>query len=221
MNAACRVNSKPFYCAGSHGIYGYMFADLIQHAFSYERDPSNTALKPGDAETTTRTIIDVKRVDTAEKKKELVTKQEIYQPLILVNSAPLPDEIRTKPRRLRAVSPLLPCLRALWDFETMNGGSGPRIDSGEDIRQMTILVTQKVQELQLPGGHVASEFLRTFLQNAYAELAPTSAFIGAALAQDVINVLGGKQQPCQNLMLFNGEDGKAEVLALVPLMTMT
>ena len=193
-----------------------MFADLIQHMFSYERDPSNSALKPGDAETPTRSIVNVTRVDSAEKKKELVTKREVYQPLILVNSAPLPAEIRATPRRLRAVPPLLPCLRALWDFETLHGGAGPRIDSGEDLKQLTILTTEKTKDLQLPGGHVKSEFLRMFAQNAYAELAATSAFIGAALAQDVINVLGGKQQPCQNMVLFDGEEGRAEVMALVP-----
>lgn len=210
------MKNKPFYCSGSHGVYGFMFADLIQHNFSYERDPSNTVLKAGDAETTTRTLVDVKRVDTAEKKRELVTKREVYQPLILVNSAPLPAEVRSTPRRMRAVPPLLPCLRALWEFENMNGGAGPSTETPADLANFTRLVKQSSDELQLPPGHVKSEFLRMFTQNAYHELAPTSAFIGAALAQDVINVLGGKQQPCQNFMLFDGEEGKAEILALVP-----
>ncbi|KAL9083765.1 MAG: hypothetical protein Q9159_005604 [Coniocarpon cinnabarinum] len=220
VNDATRINQTRFYCAGSHGVYGYMFADLIQHTFSYERDPSNSLLKPGDAETPTRVIVDVKRVDTAEKRKELVTKREIYQPLRLINLAPLPADILSKPRRLRAISPLLPCLRALWEFESLHEGARkdarPSIDSSGDLGTLSILVNDKVKELQLPGGHVNSDFMRTFVQNAYAELAPTSAFIGAALSQDAINVLGGKQQPCQNLMLFNGEGGKAEVLALVP-----
>ena len=216
LNAACRISNKPFYCAGSHGLYGYMFADLIMHSFSIEREPSNNPVKPGSAETTTRSIIGVTRVKDTDKVKELVTKQEIYQPLLLANQAPLPAAIKASSRRMRAVPSMLPCLRALWEFEAAHNDAGVQVDEPEHLKEFTALATNKSRELQLPLDHLKSEFLRTFLANAYLELAPTSAFLGAALAQDVINVLGGREQPCQNFVLFDGEDGRAECLALVP-----
>ena len=218
LNTACRFSQKPFYCGGSHGLYGYMFADLIQHTFSIEREPSNMSIAQGTAETPTRTIVSVMRVDKGDQKKELVTKTEMYQPLILVNMAPLPAAVKSSRRRMKAVPPLLPCLRALWEFENNHQGVGPLNDNQDDIKEFTTFAMQKSTELGL-HENLKGEFLRSFLQCAYQELAPTSAFVGAALAQDVINVLGGREQPCQNIMLFDGEEGRAEFLPLVPEVT--
>lgn len=45
------------------------------------------------------------------------------------------------------------------------------------------------------------------------------AVLGAQVAQDVINVLGGREQPVQNMMLFDGEASVAPVYALYPIVT--
>ncbi|KAF3044401.1 hypothetical protein E8E12_010270 [Didymella heteroderae] len=44
-----------------------------------------------------------------------------------------------------------------------------------------------------------------------------TAFLGGQLAQDVINVLGQREQPIQNLMLFDGEESAGPVYALHPI----
>ena len=44
-----------------------------------------------------------------------------------------------------------------------------------------------------------------------------TAFLGGQLAQDVINVLGQREQPIQNFLLFDGEDSKGPVYALHPI----
>lgn len=216
INTHCRLEKKRFYCAGSHGLYGYMFADLISHTFSIEREPSNVPVKEGTAETPTRSIVSVMRIEDGGPKKELITKREMYQPLVLANTAPLPEAIKASPRRMKAVPPLLPCLRGLWDFETANNGAGPDVNSQNDIALFTQLATESSRQLQLPLELLKADFLRSFLSNAYLEIAPTSSFIGSALAQDVINVLGGREQPCQNTVLFDGEAGRAECYAFVP-----
>ena len=114
------------------------------------------------------------------------------------------------------MTPLLPCLRALWEFEATTGGHGPSQGSQTDLVSFTKTATAKSQELRLPYDALKSDFLRSFLQGIYSECAPTTAFLGGALAQDVINVVGRKEQPVQNMMFFDGEDSKAEVLSLVP-----
>ena len=43
INAASRVAQRPFYAAGIHGFYGYIFADLFGHEFVVEREKSNVA----------------------------------------------------------------------------------------------------------------------------------------------------------------------------------
>ncbi|KAI4206082.1 MAG: hypothetical protein LQ348_001082 [Seirophora lacunosa] len=215
INAACRFVNKPFYAAGSHGMYGFIFADLITHDFVIEREKSNlpTALK---AETMTRSIIATNAKEENGKQVEMVTKREIYSPINLANTSPLQAEQLSSRRRKLQVSPLLTCLRALWEFQALRQQSLPT-HSHPDLELFTKLATEKHKELQLPPETLRSEFLRSFLQNVGSEIAPVTAFLGGQVAQDVINVLGQREQPIQNFLLFDSEDSKGPVYALHPI----
>lgn len=215
INAACRFVNKPFYAAGSHGMYGFIFADLITHDFVVEREKSNlpTALK---AETMTRSIIAINAKEENGKQVEMVTKREIYSPINLANTSPLQAEQLSSRRRKLQVSPLLTCLRALWEFQALRQQSLPT-HSHPDLELFTKLATEKHKELQLPPETLRSEFLRSFLQNVGSEIAPVTAFLGGQVAQDVINVLGQREQPIQNFLLFDSEDSKGPVYALHPI----
>lgn len=216
INAACRFANRPFYAAGLHGFYGYIFADLISHDFVIEREQSN--VPPKTQETPTRSIVNIttKKKDKKEEKTvELITKRETYSPLILANTSPLPDEYTRLPRRRKQVTPLLTCLRALWEFEKLSGGRRPTF-SHADLELFTKIARESHQELQLDMASLDSAFLRTFLQNLGCELAPVSAFLGGSLAQDVINVLSAREQPLQNMLLFDAEKGVGPIYALHP-----
>jgi len=217
INAAARLSHRPFYAAGSHGMYGFAFADLISHTFTISRSRSNVALLPGASESATRSIISVSYTrDSSGNETELVTKRETYQPLILANTSPLAPEILASRRRLRNVSPLLPCLRALWAFEK-SAGHPPHTAASVDLSLFTRLATDASRQLCLPAETLRSDFLRSFLQNIYLELPPVAAALGAQVAQDVINVLGGREQPVQNMLLFDGDACSAPVYALSPI----
>ncbi|KAJ5150468.1 uncharacterized protein N7500_010657 [Penicillium coprophilum] len=217
VNAACRLANRPFYAAGLHGFYGYAFADLISHDFVIERNKSN--MPP---QTPTRSIINIttkKEQNDANKKEpnkviELVTKREVYSPLILANTSPLPEEYTRLPRRRKQVTPLLSCLRALWEFEKLLGHR-PTF-THEDLELFTKLSRDRHQELKLEPLTLDSVFLRTFLQNLGSELSPVAAFLGGALAQDVINVLSAREQPLQNMLLFDGEKTIGPIYSLHP-----
>ena len=212
INIAARVALRPFYAAGMHGFYGYIFADLIAHEFVIEREKSNreTAIA---AETLTRSIVSVTtRKENTGKTTEIVKKAEMYCPLLLANTAPLPVEITSNRRKLKSVSPLLPCLRALFDFQRESGRL-PDVNK-EDITRFTELVKQKTAELALPLDTLSGEFLKSFIQNIGAELNPTAAFVGGRLSEDVLNVLGNKEQPIQNFALFDGESVEGRILSL-------
>ena len=43
-----------------------------------------------------------------------------------------------------------------------------------------------------------------------------AAFVGGMLAQDVINVLGHREQPLQNFMLFDGDTCDGPIYAMHP-----
>ncbi|KAL8953237.1 MAG: hypothetical protein Q9222_000890 [Ikaeria aurantiellina] len=212
INASCRFVNKPFYAAGSHGFYGFVFADLIAHDYVIEREKSNVPTKV-QAETMTRSVVAASTKKENGKQIEMVTKREIYSPINLANTSPLqPEQIGSRRRALQ-VSPLLTCLRALWEFQTLAGRSFPT-HSREDLELFTRLATEKHKELQLPPETLRSEFLRSFLQNVGSEIAPVTAFLGGQLAQDVINVLGQREQPIQNFLLFDSDESKGPIYAL-------
>ncbi|KAL9031570.1 MAG: hypothetical protein Q9196_000418 [Gyalolechia fulgens] len=215
INAACRFVNVPFYAAGSHGMYGFVFADLITHDYVIEREKSNlpTELK---AETMTRSIVATHTKEENGKQIEMVTKREIYSPINLANTSPLQPEHLSSRRRKLQVPPLLTCLRALWEFQSLARRSIPT-HSHADLELFTKLATEKHKELQLPAETLRSEFLRSFLQNAGSEISPVTAFLGGQLAQDVINVLGQREQPIQNFLLFDSEESKGPVYALHPI----
>ncbi|KAF2841698.1 hypothetical protein M501DRAFT_929436 [Patellaria atrata CBS 101060] len=214
INAACRVFNRPFYAAGAHGFYGYIFSDLIDHTFVIERELSN---RPTQliAESATRRIIRTKTKKENGKNVEMVTKQELFSPLQLANTSSLPPEILKSRRKLRQVSPLLPCFRALWEFQSLTARSPSH--SQTDLQMFTTSATEKTKELQLPPETLRADFLRSFLQNLDSELAPVTAFLGGELAQDIINVLGKREQPIQNLLLFDGEMSVGPVYPLHPI----
>ncbi|KAJ2901029.1 putative sumo activating enzyme protein [Zalerion maritima] len=237
INTATRSKGTPFYCSGVHGMYGYIFADLVEHSFVVERESSNKAVLPGRKESRTCTVVSVQRKkDTSlssstsapesdgttagnnsnlSKNIELVTFHELYSTFLLSDAAKLPPEITSRRNRLRSVSPALPCLRALFEFAELNDGALPDKSSRQDIESFIRLSTRKKQALGLPQ-EMTSDFLRNFLQGVGTEVSPVSAILGGQLAQDVINVLGGTQQPIQNMLVYDGNKMEAPVYSLHP-----
>lgn len=229
INTATRLNNRPFYAASSHGLYGFLFADLIEHDFVISRTKSNMPTPLG-AETRTRSILSITPQPGNEAAKtELVAKRELYSTWYLASGAcsHLAPEILRSPRRRRVVSPLLSCFRALWEFAALHGGLPPLTDNHAHLAQFTLLCGEQHKALGLPVETLRSEVLRSFLQNignghgggpvvGASEVAPVAAVLGGQLAQDVINVLGGTQQPIQNFVIFDGEAMEAEVYALHP-----
>lgn len=214
INAACRISNRRFYAAGLHGLYGYIFADLICHDFVIEREKSNVV--PQLQETPTRSIINITTKRENDKVVEMVTKREQYSPLLLANTSPLPEEFTRVARKRKNVTPLLSCLRALWEFQRTSNGKMPSF-SRVELEMFTRLVNERHRELQLDINTIDASFLRSFLENLGCELSPVAAFVGGSLAQDVINVLSAREQPLQNLLLFDGERNVSPIYPLHPI----
>ncbi|ORY70079.1 uncharacterized protein BCR38DRAFT_361630 [Pseudomassariella vexata] len=214
INTATRLHGKQFYAAASHGFYGYIFCDLIEHDYVLQRTKGNVATKIGQ-ETRTRSVIDVKTKKEGDKTIEMVTKRELYSTWDLASDTSLlPAEYQNAKRRLKAVTPALSCLRALWGFQTLQNRNPGH--NRQDLEFFTKSATHCHQVLGLPTETLRSEFLRSFLQNIGSEIAPVTAILGGQLAQDVINVLGQNQQPIQNMVVFDGNTMQAEMYPLHP-----
>lgn len=48
------------------------------------------------------------------------------------------------------------------------------------------------------------------------EFPATTAILGGLVGQDILNTLGGKQEPLYNFMIFDGESGAGEPYLLQP-----
>ena len=213
INIACRLQGKPFYASSSFGLYGFIFADLVQHTFVISREKSNVETKLGP-QTPTQSIINVTTSRGSDgKTTEQVTKLETYTPINLANTSPLTPWHLASRRRKFMVSPILACIRALWEYQSLTNTLLPSHQNA-DLQLFTTLANEKHKELQLPKETLRADVLRSFIQNLGAEISPVCAFLGGQLAQDVINVIGGKEQPIQNFLVFDGEDTKGPVYAL-------
>jgi ubiquitin-like 1-activating enzyme E1 A len=216
INTATRMHGKAFYAAGTHGLYGFIFSDLIEHDYVIQRNLGSSATQIKQ-ETRTRSVVDVKMRKESGTTMEVVTKREIYSTWFLASdAATLPEEFMRHKRRLKAVTPVLTGLRALWEFMTLNNNRFPNPNARPDMEMFTRIATSKHAALGLPSETLTSGFLRSFLQNIGSEITPVAAILGGQLAQDVINVLGQTQQPIQNMVIFDGNTLKAEMYALHP-----
>lgn len=228
INEHARRWVRPFYAADSHGFYGFIFSDLIEHEYVIERERSNIATRLGP-ETATQAVVGVStKKDNNGKTIEMVTKRERYCALSQAAVAPLPAGYAGNRRRLRQVPPLLSVIRALWSFQSSSFSPTspsseavavvvPAQNSHADLELFTRLATEAHAKLGLPPETLTSEFLATLMPNIRSELAPVTAFLGGQLAQDVINVLGQREQPLQNFLLFDALESKAPVFALHPM----
>ncbi|KAI2612615.1 uncharacterized protein GGS25DRAFT_126629 [Hypoxylon fragiforme] len=215
INTATRLHNRQFYAAGTHGFYGYIFCDLIEHDYVLQRDKPNVPTTVGQ-ETRTRSVVQVEQQKEGGKIIEKVQKRELYSTWDLSSETSLlPPEYTKSKRRLKAVTPALSCLRALWAFQQSHDNRFPDHNK-QDLEAFTRSATHNHQILSLPAETLRSEFLRSFLQNIGSEIVPVTAILGGQLAQDVINVRGQRQQPIQNMVVFDGEKMEAEMYPLHP-----
>ncbi|KAK7952584.1 ThiF family protein [Apiospora aurea] len=214
INTATRLHERQFYATGTHGLYGYIFSDLIEHDYVLQRDKANVPTKIG-AETRSRSVIDVKEKEEGGKKIEMVTKRELYSTWDLASETSLlPAEYRGSKRRLKTVTPALSCLRTLWGFQSIHNRNPGH--NHQDLEYFVKKATSTHASLGLPAETLRSEFLRKFLGNVGGEIAPVTAVLGGQLAQDVINVLGRSQPPIQNMVIFDGDTMQAQMYPMHP-----
>ncbi|KAI0445027.1 hypothetical protein F4803DRAFT_211861 [Xylaria telfairii] len=214
INTATRLHNRQFYAAGVHGLYGYIFCDLIEHDYVLKRDKGNV-ITPIGQESRFRSVVEVKTQKESTKTTELVSKRDFYSTWDLVSETSLlPAEYTKSRRRLKAVTPALSCLRALWGFQTQFDRVPDH--TSDDLQRFTRSATHNHTILSLPPETLRAEFLRSFLQNINSEVAPVTAILGGQLAQDVINVLGQNQQPIQNMVIFDGNKMEANMYPLHP-----
>lgn len=92
----------------------------------------------------------------------------------------------------------------------------PESSNQEDIKLLMTAILNARDALGLPYDNPNAGFVLSFLDNVESEFSPVAAVVGGMIAQGVINFLGKREQPLQNLLLFDGDKLAAPIYSLHP-----
>lgn len=195
LNALTRNHGIPLYVAGLHGMFGYIFTDLIKHESRVESEIGNQPRVANTKINEVKTITDVQIKES--DKKEIVTIVDTFVPISeIFNSSKLPSQLNR--RQLKRLSAALPLILSLFELDKP---ANPEDTIDANTLKSTLLKVCSL--LGLPETVITDQYLSMFSNQAFAEFAPVAAILGGFLAQDVIQYLGKKESPINNCLILD------------------
>ncbi|KAK6453920.1 uncharacterized protein RJT20DRAFT_146908 [Scheffersomyces xylosifermentans] len=206
LNGITRSFNIPLYVAGVHGMFGYIFTDLIKHVSVSEKDAGNQLKEANTKITRTKTITEVSYDEKTNKEK--ITVLDEFIPISEIwKSNKLPTLLNK--RQMKRLSPAVPLTFALFDIKKPD-------DVEQDVdKQILAEQGQRVcTELGIPTTVISEDYLEVFSRQAFTEYAPVTAIIGGALAQDIIQFLSKKESPINNVLILDSTKSEMPIYAL-------
>ncbi|GAA6009755.1 hypothetical protein JCM11491_001087 [Sporobolomyces phaffii] len=196
LNSKTRKLGKKFFAAHSVGIHGWIFADLLQHDFIIDQQKSAA---PGEP----TTVVPLKLSHSYCSFEDALSKHDF--------SGPGQKKLRKKTLKKREV---LWAVLATLKLEVEQSGEGGRgLITVESLRTKA---DQVLPQMGVPSSDLTTpviEQVHVFPRRGH-EFAPSCAVVGGVLGQDVLNAVGGKEEPVRNFMVFDGDLGEGGVWAL-------
>ncbi|KAI7905522.1 uncharacterized protein BX663DRAFT_500033 [Cokeromyces recurvatus] len=179
---------KPFYAADVFGWFGYIFCDLIEHAYIQEKKLNSP--------------VDTKKATTVEK----TARVEIYSSLDESLQKNWTDtRIKTIKRR---TSPMTFLIHILLKFEK----EYQRIPTKADEKLLLENKSKYLSDMGINDDSILDDNLISEMVRLYdTELSAVAAIVGGILAQDILRTLSAKELPIQNWFYYNGLDGSGLV----------
>lgn len=219
LNQISRSLKIPFYNTGLHGLYGYIFVDLISFVATTESKIATT--------TTTLNkknlgrINSVKELLSVEYKKEqdqlveVSSVQNVYKQFNEIGTKDTVDKLKeffnTK-RKLKKISIILPCILTLIDNYEFDHHHTKIDDINIEFEDFEPKLVKTLQDLKL-NLVIDREQVENFLRQAYTQFQPTGAIIGGAISQDIIQYLSHKQ--CfNNFVILDAIESKMPIYTI-------
>lgn len=194
VNHLTRSRQVPLYAAGLHGMFGYIFADLIRHESTKVYEKGNQPRVAGSAINEVKTIVSVVEAD----EDETVTVADEYFPLEqMFGSRKLARQLNK--RQMRRLSPAVPLVFALFDVD--KPASPADLVDKAALKQKALEVCHT---FLLAESVISDEYLEYLSTQAFAEFSPVAAVLGGVLAQDIIQYYSKKDSPINNCLVFDG-----------------
>ncbi|GAV53535.1 hypothetical protein ZYGR_0AK00370 [Zygosaccharomyces rouxii] len=197
LNELTRKYNIPVYLAGSNGLFAYIFVDLIQFDAEDEKLKGSQPTEKGKISKNTEVIEVRTRHDEDDDKKvfEVIKTRHYYKSFQqMIKTASL--EGRLNRRQIKRLSSAVPLTFTLLQTEHEIGHL-----NFQTLKEKAI---ETCRQLGVPGTVLNDTYVEQFTQQEGVQFAPVSAVIGGSIAQDVINILGKRQPPLNNFIVFDG-----------------
>ncbi|CEP24754.1 unnamed protein product [Cyberlindnera jadinii] len=196
LNEITRALEISLHVTSTHGLYGFMFNDLIVDITTYTRKKMPVSRKIG-AFSANREITKVTSNFDKDKNEavEHFTVKSTFKKFI--------DTLQSKnlttltKRQRKNVSPLLPIFISIAELELTNVEL-----TVESLKQKVSDITTRLGINDITDETISAKVLNSL----HVEISPVAAILGGALAQDVINMLSKKEQPINNWLILNGDN---------------
>lgn len=203
LNTLTRNFKSPLYTTGSHGMFGYVITDLINHITSSEKDIGNQPRKPDTPLNLHKIITEVKYNPSTNK--EILTINDKYLPIDeIFHSKLLADQLTR--RQLKRLTPALPIIMTLFHL--------PHELITFTVQEFKPSVIQTCIDLGINPDIITDEYLQHFIDQGFTEFSPTSAILGGCVAQDIIQYLSKMESPINNVLILDGIRSEMPIFTL-------
>lgn len=212
VNSRCRAAKVRFIACGVHGLYGYIFNDLIETENWINVEKSGRRAV-GDSINSVSKIVGIEDVKDKESLQEKIKIRTLYKPWEDINFEIVDKMYPSVKKKGKKVSRKL-----FW----MIGLLGMKSEYGVLIDEVNIDIddlTNKVNEVsERFGVSECFKFEKTELEvlkrHAFCEFAPTNAIIGGVVSQDIVNCIVEQELCVTNFAVLDGESIEMPVYIL-------
>lgn len=206
ISRTSRSLNIPLYVVNTHGLYGMIFVDLIDHSSHLRLAKNRIRRKPGRSNSV-REIVHVEEKTENDVEYEDCLIQNYYTSFDRILEKPKLKEFFPTMKKLNKIDStlivLLGCLKIPTSYNypigTVQVTKLELLEFANEIARKLGLTSLDLNDLILQD--VARQF--------GCEFQPVAAILAGCLSQDVINMLSKRENPINNLLIFNGK--KAEM----------
>ncbi|UZJ57307.1 hypothetical protein CBS101457_006627 [Exobasidium rhododendri] len=229
LDERCRALSIPFYCAGTLGLNGWIFSDLGDfHEYVIERpiasgppaaSKSTAAAENGNGNGNGANSEETPSLAVSTPTVILEKRRQAFVPLRTALDTSWKGLTRAQQRRNR-LSPGLFAAWALLDYDEYCEGDSVSTPKAAELLDVALRImedrgvdSKAIFETQGVDSQTYFTALETSITQP-GEFSPTCAILGGVLSQDILNALGGREEPLVNWFQLEGPTGSGPIHAL-------
>jgi ubiquitin-like 1-activating enzyme E1 A len=195
LNEITRELKISLHVTSSHGLFGFMFNDLLVDITTYKKKKMPISRKVGPI-SKNQEIIKITTSFDKEKSEALehITIKSSFKKFTdAIQSQNLTSLTRKQKKK---VTPLLSIFISLHELQL----------AGSELTAESLKSTSASIQSRLGLNEIVDDsYFTSVIESLDAEISPVAAILGGALAQDVINFLSKKESPINNLLILDGD----------------